>query len=48
VSAGDADRGSQDLWVRVESSLESDGYSGEQYTARGEATLTLTEPADDT
>jgi hypothetical protein len=47
LAADDADRQSQDLWVRVESTLESDGFSGEQYTARGETTLTLTDPADD-
>ena len=45
--ADEAARQPQDLWVRVESTLESDGFSGEQYTARGETTLTLPEPADD-
>ena len=48
LAADDADRQQQDLWVRVESTLESDGFSGEQYTARGETTLTLSDPADDT
>ena len=48
LAADEAARQPQDLWVRVESALESDGFSGEQYTARGETTLTLTGPADDT
>ena len=48
LAANEADSQSQDLWVRVESTLESDGFSGEQYTARGETTLTLSKPADDT
>ena len=47
LAADEADRQPQDLWVRVESTLESDGFSGEQYTARGETTLTLPEPADE-
>jgi hypothetical protein len=47
LAAGEAARQPQDLWVRVESILESDGFSGEQYTARGVTTLTLPEPADD-
>ena len=47
LAADEAARQPQDLWVRVESTLESDGFSGEQYTARGETTLTLPEPADD-
>ncbi|PSP67043.1 hypothetical protein BRC85_08155 [Halobacteriales archaeon QS_1_69_70] len=47
LAADDADSQSQDLWVRVESTLESDGFSAEQYTARGETTLTLSDPADD-
>ena len=48
LAADEAARQPQDLWVRVESTLESDGFSGEQYTARGETTLTLSKPADDT
>ena len=47
LAADEAARQPQDLWVRVESTLESDGLSGEQYTAGGETTLTLAEPADD-
>ena len=47
LAADEAARQPQDLWVRVESTLKSDGFSGEQYTARGETTLTLPEPADD-
>ena len=47
LAADDADRKSRDLWVRVESTLESDGFSGEQYTVRGETTLTLSAAADD-
>jgi len=47
LAADEAARQPQDLWVRVESTLESDGFSGEQYTARGETTLTLPEPADE-
>ena len=47
LAADEADRQPQNLWVRVESTLESDGFSGEQYTARGETTLTLPEPADE-
>ena len=47
LAADDADRQSQDLWVRVESTLESEGFSGDQYTASGETTFTLSEPADD-
>ena len=47
LAADEAARRQRDLRVRVESTLESDGLSGERYTARGETTSTLAEPADD-
>ncbi len=46
ILAADDDRQPQDLWMRVESTLEPDGPSGEEYFARGETTLALPEAAD--